>query len=82
MGEIVDGWVIGARIRALRESRGWNQTELAAELLRVHGTTIPRQTAQSWESGRTNPYYEAQLSLGILFDVHPCHIMYGDYLKT
>ena len=57
MGEIVDRWGIGARIRALRASRGWSQTELAAELSKVHGTTIPRQTVQSWESGRTNPYY-------------------------
>jgi transcriptional regulator with XRE-family HTH domain len=82
MGEMVDKWGIGARIRALRESKGWNQTELAAELSKVHGTAIRRQTVQSWESGRTNPYYEAQLSLGKLFNVHPCQIMYGDYLKT
>ena len=77
-----DKWGVGARIRALRESKEWNQREMADALSVVHGTKIPRQTIQAWESGRTNPYYEAQLSLGRLFDVHPCHIMYGDYLKT
>ena len=68
MSEIVDRWGIGARIKALGESRGWNQTELAKELSKAHGTAIRRQAVQSWESGRTNPYYEAQLSLGILFN--------------
>ena len=68
MAKAIDRWGIGARIRALRASRGWSQTELAAELSKVHGTTIRRQAVQSWESGRTNPYYEAQLSLGILFN--------------
>lgn len=81
MAKAIDRWGIGARIRALRESRGWSQAELADELSRVHRTEIAKQTVQSWESGRTNPYYEAQLSLGELFNVHPCGIMYGDYLK-
>ena len=67
---------IGERIRALREPLGLSQAALAAEVKRVCGGKLSKQAVQSWEIGRTIPHYEAQLALGEIFSVSPCHIMF------
>lgn len=42
---------IGARVRELRESRGWSQTELI-EKLQEHGGSVGRSTLSNIESGK------------------------------
>jgi len=46
--------LMGARIRALREQRNWNQIELS-ETMRQAGATTSRESIIAWESGRAAP---------------------------
>jgi transcriptional regulator with XRE-family HTH domain len=47
---------LGAAIRELRESLGWSQSRLAAELCKVsHHATVTRENISRWESGKRVP---------------------------
>ncbi|MBV9010447.1 MAG: helix-turn-helix transcriptional regulator [Pseudonocardiales bacterium] len=47
---------LGALIRTLRESLGWSQSRLAAELCTVaHHATVTRENISRWESGKRMP---------------------------
>lgn len=60
---------VGRRIRELRQSRGWNQAELAKELGRT-------QTALSyWEAGKRAPGLDDILDLARVFDVDTSELL-------
>ena len=52
-----------ATIRALRQSRGWTQFELALKV------GVQPQTVYLWESGRRTPYVPQLRKLGALFEL-------------
>lgn len=63
MPEPINPATTGGRIRMLRTSRGWTQSDLAR---RVHAT---QPAVAHWESGRHMPGRQSQRLLADAFDV-------------
>lgn len=55
-------WDTG-RIRRLRTSLGWSQSQLAAAINERTGMRTTRHLVSAWESGRVTPSYPAQRAL-------------------
>jgi len=52
----------GKRIRALRDDRGWNQTDFV-DILKKNGTEIRRSTMSSIENDVNNPSVEVLITI-------------------
>ena len=61
-----------ARLKRIRELRGFSQTSLAEEMTRRQGSDkkpFPKQSISGWESGRHTPTTYALISLANVLDV-------------
>jgi transcriptional regulator with XRE-family HTH domain len=59
---------VGARLRRLREGKGWNQADAA------HEVGVGPKTWHLWETGKTTPYERNWRKIGEIFDVDPVDI--------
>lgn len=67
---------IGAAVRGYRLDRGWSQTELARR------SSVSRQWIVAIESGKVTaeiaPVLRTLTALGLMIDIAPAEISYGD----
>lgn len=59
---------VGARLRRLREAKGWNQADAAHEI------GVGPKTWHLWETGKTQPYERNWRKIGEVFGVDPAEI--------
>lgn len=61
--------MLGQRINELRQSRGWNQVELARRL------NISKQTVSNWENDNIQPSIEMLVRISKLFGVSTDYLL-------
>lgn len=67
--------MLGARIAALREQRGWSQAELARRL------NISPSTVGMYEQGRREPSVDMLVAISRIFCVSTEYLLTGQVLK-
>lgn len=73
---------LGRTIKALRESQGWNQTELANRLATQMGKAVDPTTITRMERGTRPTTVDELFALGAVFSMEPNRLLEGPETVT